>query len=242
MDRNFFNWFDNRINTYSNMSGLHVDSVIKTFGINQVLTDVFISCKVGEIIGLLGRNGSGKSTLLKIIFGSLSADTKFVKIGSRLTNGLFDNRKMISYLPQDSFLPKHVTIKQAIGLLCSNANYENIASNIHIRPLLNKKSKELSGGEKRLVEIYLIVYSDAKYILLDEPFNGIAPLLKEDIKKLIQEQSKHKGFIITDHDYRNILDVATRTILIHDGGTKEIRQKDELRRWGYISETAYLQE
>jgi ABC-type lipopolysaccharide export system ATPase subunit len=226
--------YGNRINTFRNMTGLHVDSVIKTFGTIQVLTDIFISCKQGEIIGLLGRNGSGKTTLLKIIFGSLSADTKFVKVGSKIINSLFDSRKLISYLPQDSFMPNHIKIKTIISLLCNDTNLANIANNAHIRPLLNKKSKELSGGEKRLVEIYLIAYSNAKFILLDEPFNGISPLVKEDIKNLIREQSKYKGFIITDHDYRNILDVSTRTILMHDGGAKEIKHKDELIRWEYI--------
>ena len=70
--------------------------------------------------------------------------------------------------------------------------------------------------------------------LLDDKFNGIAPVYEEDIKKLIQEQSKNKGFIITDHDYRNILDIATKVIMIYDGGTKQIKDKSELVQWGYI--------
>jgi ABC-type lipopolysaccharide export system ATPase subunit len=70
--------------------------------------------------------------------------------------------------------------------------------------------------------------------LIDEPFNGIAPIYKEVIKEMIREQSKNKGFIITDHDYRNILDLSTRIVLIHDGGTKEIKNKEELEFWGYI--------
>lgn len=73
-----------------------------------------------------------------------------------------------------------------------------------------------------------------KMTLLDEPFNGITPVYKEEIKELIQEQSKNKGFIITDHDYRNILDIATRVIMIHDGGTKQIKDKSELVQWGYV--------
>lgn len=85
------------------MCKLHVDSVIKNFGNRQVLTDVFISCRKGEITGLLGRNGSGKSTLLKIIFGSLPADNKFIKIGYRTVTGLFDNRNLIKYLPRIIF-------------------------------------------------------------------------------------------------------------------------------------------
>ncbi len=219
------------------MSKLHVDSIIKSFNTKQVLTDVFISCEKGEIIGLLGRNGTGKSTLLKIIFGSLSADRKFVKIGAKLIYGLFDNRRLINYLPQDNFLPNHVKIKTIINLFCDKENAELIKKHNLIIPMLNKKSKQLSGGEKRLLEIWLIVFSDSKYILIDEPFNGVAPIYKDDIKKIIREQSKHKGFIITDHDYRNILDVSTRIVVIHDGGTKEIKNKDELKYWGYIPVT-----
>ena len=219
------------------MSKMHVDSVIKTFGTKQVLTDVFITLSQGEILGMLGRNGTGKSTLLKIIFGSLPADRKFVKIGDKLINGLFDNRNLISYLPQDSFLPNHIKVTRIISLFCDKENAELIKNRELIKPMLDKKSKQLSGGEKRLLEIFLIVYSDSKYILIDEPFNGVAPVYKEVIKNIIKEQLKHKGFIITDHDYRNIFDIATRTVLIHDGGTKEIKDKDELKFWGYISET-----
>jgi len=104
------------------MSKLHVDSVIKSFGTSQILTDVFISCEKGEIIGLLGRNGTGKSTLLKIIFGALWADSRFVKVGDKLVTGLFETRKFINYLPQDSFLPTHVKVKTIIDLFSDKSN------------------------------------------------------------------------------------------------------------------------
>ena len=71
---------------------------------------------------------------------------------------------------------------------------------------------------------------------MDEPFNAVAPIYIEEIKDLIIEQSKNKGFIITDHDYRNILNIATRTVLIKDGSTKEIKNKKELITYGYIRE------
>ena len=217
------------------MSKMHVDSVIKSFGNKQILTDVFISCEKGEIVGLLGRNGTGKSTLLKIIFGSLTADRKFVKIGDKLITGLFDNRKLVNYLPQDGFIPNHVKVRRIINLFC-NENADLIKKHDLIKPMLEKKCKQLSGGEKRLLEVLLIVFSNSKYILIDEPFNGVAPVYKEEIKNMIKEQSEHKGFIITDHDYRNILNIATKIIVLHDGGTKEIMNKDELKYWGYIPE------
>jgi len=108
---------------------MQVDSVMKSFGIKQVLTDVFFTCCQGEIIGLLGRNGSGKSTLLKIIFGSLNADQKFVKIGDKINNGLFDNRKLLKYLPQDNFIPNHIKVTTIISLFCDEENGSLIKSN-----------------------------------------------------------------------------------------------------------------
>lgn len=219
------------------MCNMQVDSVMKTFGIKQVLTDVFFTCSQGEILGLLGRNGSGKSTLLKIIFGSLTADQKFVKIGNKINNELFDNRNLVKYLPQDHFIPNHIKVNTIISLFCDKENGSSIKGNELIKPMLGKKSNQLSGGEKRLLEILLIVHSNAKYILIDEPFNGIDPIYKEVIKNLIKEHSKNKGFIITDHDYPGLLEIATSIMLIHDGGTKEIKNKDELKYWGYIPET-----
>lgn len=218
------------------MSKLHTDSVIKSYNIKQVLTDVYISCEKGEIVGLLGRNGSGKSTLLKIIFGSLPAERKFVKIGDKIITGVYDNRKLVKYLPQESFLPNHLKIKTMIELFCDEINADIVKNHELIRPMLNKKSKQLSGGEKRLLEILLIINSDSTYTLIDEPFNGLAPVYLEGIKEMIREQSKNKGFIITDHNYRSILDVATRIVLLHDGGTKTIKSLDELKYWGYIPE------
>ncbi|WMN11770.1 ATP-binding cassette domain-containing protein [Marivirga salinae] len=238
MDNHIYFKLINRTIFFLIMSKLHVDSVIKSFATKQILTDVFISCQKGEIIGLLGRNGTGKSTLLKIIFGSIQADSRFVKIGEKISSGLFDNRKLIKYLPQDNFLPNHVKVKTIIELFCDKNETELIKKHDLIAPMLNRKSKQLSGGEKRLLEIFLIIYSQSAYTLIDEPFNGIAPVYKEAIKDLIKKQSVDKGFIITDHDYRNILDMATRIVIIHDGGTKEIKSKKELIAWGYIPETA----
>jgi ABC-type multidrug transport system ATPase subunit len=216
---------------------LHVDSVTKFYGVKQILSDIFISCNKEEILGLLGRNGTGKSTLLKIIFGSLQADTKFIRIGDKLINGLFDNKNLINYLPQNSFLPNHTKVSRIIPLLCGKSNADVVINNEHIRSLLDKHVSQLSGGEKRLLEVVLIIHSDAKYILIDEPFNGIAPIYIEEIKCLIKGQSKDKGFIITDHDYPDILDVATRIVLLRDGGTKVINDREELKYWGYIPES-----
>jgi len=221
------------------MIGLHVDSVMKSFGTKQVLTDVYLSCRKGEVVGLLGRNGSGKSTLLKIIFGSLTADRKFVTVDGKIPQGWFGNGKLLKYLPQDGLLPDNLKIRIAINMLCDKQQAKLLLQHPCILPHMDKCCKHLSGGEKRLIEVLVLIHSEAKFVMIDEPFNGISPIYKDEIKRLILEQSENKGFIVTDHDYRNILDVATRVVLIFDGGTKEMKNKGELVKWGYLPVNAW---
>jgi len=216
------------------MSGLHVDSIRKNFRLRPVLNDVFISCKQGEVIGLLGRNGSGKSTLLKIIFGSLAAENRFVAIDDIRTNGLFQNKGLIGYLPQESFLPGHTKIKSIVTLYCEPHQAALLLEHDLVKPFLAKKSRELSGGERRMIEVLIMIYSTARYLLFDEPFNGITPLHIEKIKILIQQNTVKKGFIITDHDYTNIIAISSRVILLHKGAVKKIERLNDLIDLGYL--------
>lgn len=216
------------------MNNLHVDSIIKHYGNRNILSDVYLSCTKGEIIGLLGRNGSGKSTLLKIIFGSVSADTKFVKVGDKIIRGLISNKSTIRYLSQDHFVPENIKIQTLVKIFCDRRTAILVAEHHLIKPLLHMKPSQISGGEKRILEILLIIYAEASYILLDEPFNGVAPIHKETIKALILEQAKYKGFIISDHDYRNVLDISNKTLLLHQGAIRHIKCRDDLMHFGYL--------
>lgn len=153
---------------------------------------------------------------MKIIFGSLQAARKFVRINGKIIKGLSDNRKLLTYLPQHNFLPNHIKVRRIIDIFCTKSNAALIAKHNLIEPMLENKYRELAGGEKRILEIFLIVFSDSKYCLIDEPFNGIAPIHKEDIKNIIKEQSIFKGFILTDRDYRSILDISTRIVIMRD--------------------------
>jgi ABC-type multidrug transport system ATPase subunit len=216
------------------MSGLYVDSIIKTYGKRQILTDIFLTCRRGDVIGLLGRNGSGKSTLLKIIFGSLRADQKFVRLDNQMIRNLNDRKGLISYLHQENFLPGHVRVRTLLSMLSNRNVVKELAMKPSIAKMMDMKGADLSGGEKRIIEIYLTIYADVDFVLLDEPFNGVSPRHIDDIKDAIKEQSEIKGFILTDHDYRNIMDISSRIILLHDGGTKEIKDPVELQKWNYL--------
>lgn len=212
------------------------DSIRKSFGGKQVLTDVFISCKTGDIIGLLGRNGSGKSTFLKILFGSLYTDYKHITINGKILDQAFKEKGIISYLSQDSFLPKNLTVEKIIQLF-DHLDYNcKLLDDQIISKILNTKVRNISGGELRYLEIILILSLDSKFVILDEPFNGISPLNVDLIKDMISNQSNTKGIILTDHDYRNVLDVANKYMILFDGGIKILKSKEDFIYWGYLPE------
>jgi lipopolysaccharide export system ATP-binding protein len=213
---------------------LEVDSVRKAFWTNQVLTDVYLKCEPGDIIGLLGRNGSGKSTLLKIIFGTLYTDYKHIRINDLVFDQPFKTKRLVSFLSQDNFLPKNLTVKQIVNLYSSHLDPEIFLDDSVLSKVIDTTIRVLSGGESRYLEVKLILNLDSQFVLLDEPFNGISPLHLEFIKQMIYDKSSHKGIVLTDHDYRNVLDIANKYFLLFDGGIKKIKTKEDLIAWGYL--------
>ncbi len=213
------------------MKGLHVDSVVKYFNTTKVLSDIYLSCQPGEITGILGRNGSGKSTLLKIIFGSMSAEHAYVKIDGKVILNREKRPSEIAYLYQDSFLPVHLKINTILRLMTIN----HLASHPVVKPILNSAVGEISGGEVRYLEILFILNRPVPYIILDEPFNGLSPLLKEEVKGIILSAARSgKGIILTDHDYRNVLEIATQKYIMRNGVLKPFDDPEELRPLGYL--------
>ena len=215
---------------------LEIDSVNKSFGMNRILTDIYLKCETGNIVGILGRNGSGKSTLLKILFGSEHAEQKFIRIDGKIFDKVYKTPGEIVYLPQDSFIPRNMTLITAVKLYLANDTLVNKFFDDPVLKMLQyNKPAYISGGELRYLEIKLMLSVDAKFILLDEPFNGISPLNIEFIKTMIQNSAQNRGIILTDHDYRNVLDVANQRYLLYDGGLKIIKDKEELALRGYMS-------
>lgn len=217
------------------MNKLHIDSITKSYANKRILSDVFLSCNTGEIKGLIGRNGSGKTTLLKIIFGTEKADTKFVRVGQKIIKNTSDGRNLINYLPQDNFLPNNVKIKTLTSLFLPKKSRHFLLQNEYIKPLLNQKNQDLSGGEKRIVEILFVIHSNADFILLDEPFNGVSPIIRDYIISYIKKIKSSKGFIITDHDYENVINIADKIVFLNNGFLKEIKDKNELVSMGYLT-------
>lgn len=215
---------------------LEIDSIQKKFDYKSVLSDVYLKCETGEIIGLLGRNGSGKSTLLKIIFGILDADFKFVRIDGVIKNKTSDLFKEISYLSQEDFIPNSFSVKRAIQLSIDKDKIADFYQDDFINSLKDKKINHLSGGELRYLEIKLILSNSSKFVLLDEPYNGLSPIMIDKINQLIIENSSKKGIIITDHNYENVIKISSKLILIKEGKTFHLKDKNELIDRGYLRE------
>lgn len=216
------------------MSILHIDSITKSFGEKTILQDVYLSCETGKIAGILGRNGCGKSTLFQIIFGTLKGDTEFIKLNENVLKNQLDRKNRIAYLQQHSFLPKNIGVKNLIKLFCNQENSEKLKNLDLIQPLINKTPNKLSGGEVRLLETLLIIYSKADFIILDEPFHSLSPKIVSEIKIIIKEQSKFKGFIISDHLYEDILDISDKVYLLSENYLKPIKDLTELKRLNYL--------
>lgn len=214
------------------MQRLFIDSVNQSFANRKVLSSVYLKCEIGEVVGLLGRNGSGKSTLLKIIFGSVKADFKYLNINNKIYDKGYLS-KNLCYLPQDNFIPKKLTVSAAIEPFCKIYK-EKLLSIPFVADHLKKRFRDFSGGERRLLEALIIIYSDADFILLDEPFSQLAPLLIEELKRHINDLKSFKGFIITDHYYRTILDVSDEIVLLHNGCNYPINNTDDLMLYGYL--------
>ncbi len=219
-------------------NSLEIDSVIKSYSELKILTDIYLKCETGDIIGMLGRNGSGKSTLLKIIFGSITSLNKSIRVNGKVYDRPFKTTGLIGYLPQHPFLLPHLSIYETVKLYLDADQVNPFLTDPVIGYLQKSKINSLSGGEQRYLEIKLILHTPNKFILLDEPFNGVAPVVVEKLKIMITEQSKTKGIILTDHDYNNVMDVATRYCLVRDGTVKPIGRSEDLVKWNYLTENS----
>jgi len=214
------------------MQELSIDSVTHRFNEKTTLNGVYLNCRMGEVVGLLGRNGSGKSTLLKAIFGSLNVDFKHLKVNGEIFSKGYLSGK-IAYLTQHHFIPNKLKLKDAIEFFCTS-HKEAVVQIPFIAENLKKQFRDFSGGENRLLEALIIIYSDADFVLLDEPFSQLAPLLVDEVKQHINQMRAFKGFIVTDHYYRSILDISDRVVLLHNGCNYKIDGSDDLILHGYL--------
>lgn len=213
---------------------LDISSVKLLYDERLILSDVYLNIETGNIVGLLGRNGEGKSSLMRVIFGVIDTDRSII-IDESSVYEAYKHPKLMRYLPQHNFIPKYLTLKRIFKDF--RIDYDGFVQKFSdFKDRQNSKIGDLSGGMRRLTELYVIIKSQTKFVLLDEPFTHISPIQANTIKAIIEEESSAKGFLITDHMYRNILKVCDQIYLILNGKTQLINNIDELKKFGYLKQ------
>jgi ABC-type multidrug transport system ATPase subunit len=211
---------------------LEVDCVILEFNSKRVLHDIYMKSETGKISGLLGRNGAGKSCLMKIIYGALIPNDRSVQLNGVSMYSGYRNPDDIRFLPQRSFIPGFLTLKKVfkdfeLDFLDFTNEFPGFGK------FYNAKLKSLSGGERRIVEIFTTLSSKSKFCILDEPFTQVMPVHIDIIKKLIVREKGNKGIIITDHLYKFITDICDDLYVIANGKTYLTKNLQELETLGY---------
>lgn len=207
-------------------------------GGRTILQHAYLQVRSGEAVALLGLNGSGKSTLLQMLYGTREGTFRHVRWDGLPVNEAFREPKHVRYLPQFHFIPGHLSIRRAfadyqVELSSFTADFPDLTRCAEAR------IEQLSGGERRLIEAYLIIRSPSAICLLDEPFSQLMPRHVTTLKSLIREEIEHhgKGFVITDHQYRDVLRVSDRICLLKEGYVSEVSASGkELAALGYIDD------
>ncbi len=212
---------------------LEADSISIHYENRAIITGGYLKAETGKITGLLGRNGYGKSSLLKALFGAVKAEYKSVRVDQKWIPDLLSVRNLAAYLPQHSFVPDYLNVQTVFDLY--GTDFEKISTSFpELKTCYTQKTGQLSGGERRLVETLLILFRPVQFVLLDEPFSFLSPVLIERLLVIIQEEKRNKSIIITDHLYKTILRTCDDLYLISNQRTYLIRTPEELVRWGYL--------
>ena len=213
---------------------LEIDNVELYFKHKRILNGIYLKAETGRVTGILGRNGSGKSCLMDIIFGNLKPKYKLLRLDNTpILKPLYQSH-LVSYLPQYDFIPKSFKLKSIFKFYNVDWGiFSEIFTEFH--NFHNTKIGKLSGGERRCIEIYVTLQSQKPIILLDEPFNGISPLMIERIKSLIAVSKNEKIIILSDHRYNDVLEISDQIYLLKNGSTTLIKNRTDLEDYGYLS-------
>jgi lipopolysaccharide export system ATP-binding protein len=209
---------------------LETKGICKSYNGRQVVKGVDVLVKRGEIVGLLGPNGAGKTTTFYMIVGIIPPDSGQI---------IFDNYEItklpiherasfgIGYLSQEASVFRKLTVEENIMAILETLplnrmerkrRLEMLLNELNIAHLAKNRAYTLSGGERRRLEITRALVTNPSFILLDEPFSGIDPIVVNDAQEIIKElKEKGLGILLTDHNVRETLSITDRAYLIADG-------------------------
>jgi lipopolysaccharide export system ATP-binding protein len=203
---------------------------VKEYGHQRVVDDVSICIRSGQVVGLLGPNGAGKTTTFYIITGLVKPDRGEVYLDDQEISQLpvyLRARLGINYLPQETSVFRKLTVGENIMAILEtvetdkirrNERLEELLAELDIAALRDQRADSLSGGQKRRLEITRALVTDPDFILLDEPFAGLDPIVVLEIQKIIAKlRDRGIGVVITDHNTRETLGVCDIIYLLDKG-------------------------
>ncbi len=233
---------------------LEIKEISKSIKEKQIVSGVSFDVQSGDIFGLLGPNGAGKTTTFYMIAGLVNAsDGKIFLDGEDISNIPMHQRSKrgIKYLPQEPSVFQNLSVYENLYGLAELSfknkkdikNFIDIAmEEFNLTNIADLKGRQLSGGQRRKVEIARTLIAEPKIILLDEPFAGIDPIAIRDIKNVLENLLKRNiGILITDHNVRDTLEICTKAAIINNGeiiayGDKQAVIENELVKKVYLGD------
>ncbi len=213
------------------MASLKATHLAKSFKKRQVVKDVSLMVRPGEIVGLLGPNGAGKTTSFYMIVGLIGVEQGQIILDNQDITRLPIHQRAkrgISYLPQEASVFRKLTVAENILAILElqkslsktqrQQRLQQLLQEFHIHHIRDTLGMSLSGGERRRVEIARALATQPTFILLDEPFAGVDPISVIDIKRIINHlRERGIGILITDHNVRETLDICSRAYIVNEG-------------------------
>jgi len=209
---------------------LVAEGLVKHYGKRRVVDDVSVTVKPGEVVGLLGPNGAGKTTTFYLIVGLLRPQAGTIRLGDEdLTDFpvYLRARRGIGYLSQDPSIFRRMTVRENVLAVLETlgisrkeqlARLDVLLDELNLKPLANRLGNQLSGGERRRVEITRALVTQPRFLLLDEPFVGIDPIAVGEIQDIVQRlKARGLGMLITDHNVRETLRITDRASIMYQG-------------------------
>jgi len=234
--------------------GLRGEQLVKSYGRRTVVEGVSLGVEPGEVVGLLGPNGAGKTTTFYMLVGVVRANSGRVFVDDQDVTRLPMHRRArlgIGYLPQHSSIFQKLTVWENVMAIAELMpitreerveRVERVLGRFGVDGLSSSRGYQLSGGERRRVEIARCLASEPKFMLLDEPFTGVDPKAVRDIQSIVRGlRDDGIGVLITDHSVRETLDIADRAYIIEGGrilteGTPDALKRDELAARAYFGD------
>ena len=236
------------------VSSLATCGLVKVYGSRRVVDGIDLKVEGGEIVGLLGPNGAGKTTTFYMIVGLIPATGGSVVLNELniTAQAMYRRARLgLGFLPQEASVFRRLTVEENLRAVAETLSLsrpereeliERHLEELSLQHLRRQRAFTLSGGERRRLEIVRALLTGPKFLLMDEPFNGVDPISVHDVQEIIVNlKNRGIGVLVTDHNVRETLRIVDRAYLMHEGrvlseGSSEFLINDGKSRQFYLGE------